>query len=391
MRIRPNLKPITPILASAALGWACWGSALPTWVQGSVILVPVLWASAANRLIAGLVLMAYASAASRGLVLGSMNYFDTHLGMGLLIWLVPNLCTCALGAICWQQHQKVRALLIPVLLALWILPPVGLVGWAHPLTASGWLFPTTGWYGLGLATVTMMLLSLKSPARNALLALVPVLLLSTAIYKPVKPLDGFTGVNTAFHFGVGANPERNPMQEIERHWSMQDQISDKGEGTFIFAETVGGQWNQMAAQSWQQFLKSSPKTKVLIGIHEPQEKGSYFNAIIAIDHQQAEVIYRQRLPIPLGMWRPWEEGSATPQWLNQPGSVPMGGRNIGFLICYEASLVWPVLHSVLQGADTLVSTSSTWWAPKSVRRAQHQAITSWANLFDLPLVEAHNL
>lgn len=379
------------ILIAACLGWLAWGSFSFGWFQSSALLLPVLWSSAQSRVTAGLIVMAYTAAASRGLVLGAMEYFDAHLLYGLFLWLLANILPGLAGFICWHQSPLTRVFLIPVLLMMLIIPPVGFVGWAHPLTGAGWLMPGLGWLGLVLSVLLIMALAYKAPIRNGLFAIGPVLLLSAALSAPAKTVADWQGHNTSFHFGVGSSPIRNPLEEIERHWALQDQVSETDGGTHVFPETVGGLWNEQAQNEWQAFLKRQEKTNVLIGAHLPNQDGSYSNAVIQVTPKGSQIIYKQRLPIPFGMWRPWAIDTAKPTWLQQPGVSFISGKPVAFLICYEASLMWPMLHSLLAEPELLISMSSTWWAPASIQRSQHHTMTSWANLFSLPLVEAYNL
>ena len=120
---RSSLK----ILIAACLGWLAWGSFSFGWLQSAALLLPVLWSSAQSRVTAGLIVMAYTAAASRGLVLGATEYFDTHLLYGFFLWMAANILPGLAGFICWHQSPLTRVFLIPVLLMVLIIPPVGLV------------------------------------------------------------------------------------------------------------------------------------------------------------------------------------------------------------------------------------------------------------------------
>ena len=386
-----NWASITAVLAAAALGVLTWGSPAPGWVQGTAILLPVLWASASNRWFAGLVVMAYTAAASRGLIPGIAEFFGTNLAHGLALWLAAGLFTGLAGFACWHRSPAGRVLLLPVLLLALILPPAGLVGWAHPITAAGWLFPGTGWYGLLGAVSLAMLLAWRAPLKTALLAFVPLLVLAWSMEGPVQTPDGWQGHNTAFPFGVGAVNDRDPQKEIRRHWSMQAKVAESAGPVHVLPETVGGPWNAHISDEWQRLLSDLPGHTVLMGAYEPIGGGDYNNALVAVTGAGSQIVYRQRTPIPVGMWRPWDSNSAVPQWANQPGTVQLAGHRVAVLVCYEALLVWPVLHSMMDEPELFVSIASTWWAPESIHLSQRHAMQAWARLFQIPLVEAYNL
>lgn len=379
------------VLAAMNIGVLAWGSPAPGWAQATAILLPVLWASASNRWVAGLIVMAYTTAASRGLIPGIAEFFGTGLAYSLALWLAAGLFTGLAGVFCWHRSPTIRVLLIPVLLLALIVPPAGFVGWAHPITAAGWLFPGTGWAGLFLAVLLAMLLALRSPLGNAFLAFFPLLGFAWLVSGPVPTVEGWEGHNTAFRFGVGSSVKRDPMKEIRRHWAMQSQVLDGIGPVHIFPETVGGLWNDQASADWQRVLADLPGQTVLIGANERTTGNDYNNVLISVTGEGSQVVYRQRTPIPVGMWRPWDDASAEPQWLEQPGTVSIAGKRAGVLVCYEALLVWPVLHSIQERPDLLLSIASTWWAPESIHRSQQHAMQAWARLFSIPLVEAYNL
>lgn len=386
-----HLVSITAVLASAALGILAWGSPAPGWVQAAAILMPVLWASASNRWIAGLIVMAYTTAASRGLIPGIAEFFGTSLVHGLALWLAAGLFTGLAGWACWHRSAIGRVLLLPVLLVALIVPPAGLVGWAHPITAAGWIFPGTAWLGLAATAALAMLLAWRSPLFNALVAFLPILAVAATLDAPAEIPASWEGHNTAFHFGVGSLNERDPMREIRRHWAMQSQVAEATGPVHVLPETVGGRWNNQASADWQRLLADMPGHTVLMGAYEPLPGGDYNNALVEITAEGSRIAYRQRTPIPVGMWRPWDDASAVPQWISQPGTVTVAGRQAAVLVCYESLLVWPVLHSVLDQPELFVSIASTWWAPESIHRSQRHAMQSWARLFQIPLVEAYNL
>lgn len=381
---------IATVIASAAIGVLAWGSPAPGWVQGTAILMPVLWASARNRWVAGLVVMAYTTAASRGLIPGIVEFFGSSIAHSLALWFGAGLLTGLVGVVCWHRSAIARVLLLPVMLLALIVPPAGFVGWAHPVTAAGWLFPGSGWLGLVATVALAMLLAWQRPLLNAVAAFTPLLALAFVVAGPVQVASGWSGHNTHFHFGVGSLVVRDPMQEIQRHWDMQQQVIESNGPVHVLPETVGGIWNAQAGDEWRRMLGDMPGHTVLMGAYERAQGSHYNNALVEVTDSGSRVVYRQRTPIPVGMWRPWDDTSAIPQWLDQPGTVIVAGKRAAVMVCYEALLVWPVLHSVLEQPELLVSIASTWWAPESIHHSQRHAMQSWSRLFQIPLVEAYN-
>lgn len=115
------------------------------------MLFPALWAMSPSRRVAALVSAGYFLAASRGLPQGVANFYAADLWPGLLLWLAASASFVAVHAVALTRHPgKGRAFRYLVAAALTGLPPFGISGWAHPLTAAGVLFPGWGWWGLAV-------------------------------------------------------------------------------------------------------------------------------------------------------------------------------------------------------------------------------------------------
>ena len=102
------------------------------------MLFPALWAMSPSRRVAALVSAGYFLAASRGLPQGVANFYSADLWPGFLLWFAASASFVAVHAVAWTRHpgigRAVRYLAAGVLTGL---PPFGITGWAHPLTAAG--------------------------------------------------------------------------------------------------------------------------------------------------------------------------------------------------------------------------------------------------------------
>ena len=128
----------------------------------------------------------------------------------------------------------------------------------------------------------------------------------------------------------------------------------------------------------------------LLGGATDLTEDGYDNVIVKLAASGSEIVYRQRMPVPFAMWRPWMGGGASADFFGNP-VMDLGGRVVAPLICHEQFLVWPVLHSILAGADVIVATGNVWWAGEThVEDIQRAATQAWAALFDLPLVTSFN-
>jgi hypothetical protein len=100
--------------------------------------------------------------------------------------------------------------------------------------------------------------------------------------------------------------------------------------------------------------------------------------------------FYQRVPVPLGMWRPFNRISV-PLRLNAPGVVAIDNQRVAVLICYEQILTFPILASMLQHPTVIVGISNTFWVDNTtIPRYQASALRGWAKLFRLPYFSAVN-
>ena len=100
--------------------------------------------------------------------------------------------------------------------------------------------------------------------------------------------------------------------------------------------------------------------------------------------------FYQRVPVPLGMWRPFDRISV-PVRLEGPGVFAIDHQRAAVLICYEQLLTFPILASVLEHPAVIVGISNTFWVDHTtIPVYQANAMRSWAKLFRLPYLLAIN-
>lgn len=161
----------------------------------------------------------------------------------------------------------------------------------------------------------------------------------------------------------------------------------------VLPETALGFWTPTVARVWQEGLRGSNLT-VIAGAAVVDPRG-YDNVIVAISNEAAEVLYRERMPVPGSMWQPWlrwagEGGGARAHFFGNP-AVEVDSIRIAPLICYEQLIVWPILHSMLHAPQVIVAVGNGWWTGNtSIVAIQKASSLAWARLFDLPIVTSFN-
>ncbi|WP_429925474.1 conjugal transfer protein TraB (plasmid) [Agrobacterium vitis] len=400
------------IVLSVASGWIGWSGnvlALPV-----AMLFPALWAHSTSRTTAALVSAGYFLAASRGLPLGVANFYAADMWPGLLLWLGASLSFIVVHAVAWAKHpnlnraegqpkerrparwladiplaEKGLAMRYLVASLLMALPPFGIMGWAHPLTAAGVLFPGWGWWGLGATAILLVVMT----GRRWLIA-VAVLgglhVWSATTWTPPKVPDRWTGVDLQHGENLGRD---NSLDHYRDLIATVRAAAAPGTLFVVLPESALGFWTPTVAQLWQQGLRGS--NLIVIAGAAVIDAGGYDNVIVAISAGEAQILYRERMPVPISMWQPWRKwtaqgGGAQAHFFANP-VVDLAGTRIAPLICYEQLVLWPAPQSMLQSPAVIVAIGNGWWtAGTSIVAIQQASTVAWAKLFNRPLVTAFN-
>jgi apolipoprotein N-acyltransferase len=199
---------------------------------------------------------------------------------------------------------------------------------------------------------------------------------------PAPTLEGWEGIDT---FG-GKTDESNAMRKIVELPRLMRFTSAR---VAVYPETVAGLWMPGEEEWWARERGGGQRT-ALIGAEVLEPDGKYANAVIEVSQTGSRVVYRQRMPVPLTMWRPWAGDGAHAYWFQNPVAAAAGKR-AAVLICYEQTIVWPVLCSMAGRPDVVIACSNDWWCCNSeIPTIQRNSVTSWCRLFNVPLVMAVN-
>jgi apolipoprotein N-acyltransferase len=352
---------------------------------------PALWVSSPSRRAATAVSAAYFLAASRGLPQGVAHFYSSDLWPGLVLWVAASLFFVAVHALLWTGkpgwRRTLRYLTIMVLMAM---PPFGIVGWAHPITAAGVLFPGWGWWGFG-ATAFLLLATTGQRWQIAAAVLGGLYVWSVTNWTPPKVPVTWTGVDLAIGQRLGRDTSLPYHQGLIATVRSE---AEEGRRFVVLPESALGFWTPTVARLWKDGLRDLGST-VIAGATVLQNQ-DYDNVLVAVSADEARILYRERMPVPVSMWQPWrtwtgESGGARAQFFANP-VVEVAGTKIATLICYEQLIVWPVLQSMLQSSDVIVAVGNGWWTTgTSIVSIQKASAMAWARLFGKPLVMAFNI
>jgi hypothetical protein len=295
----------------------------------------------------------------------------------------------AVHTVLWTKNSGVRPFRYFLAAIILSIPPFGMTGWAHPVTAAGALFPGLGWWGLGFITAGLVgLVTRMWPAVAITFA--GLWLWSAASWtEPGRP-NGWRGVDLE----LGASLGREAGLHRQRGLIATVGNSASNGARFVaLPESALGFWTPTVERVWTGALRESGAT-VIAGAALLDAEG-YDNVLVAIDGKGGRILYRERMPVPGSMWQPWrswfrESGGARADFFANP-VVSIGASRAAPLICYEQLIIWPILQSMLHDPDLVVAVGNGWWTEgTSIVAIQRAAATAWARLFAKPLVIAFN-
>lgn len=374
-----------PAALGAVVGLVSWGPHLAGLLVAPVVVLA--WARQPTRLQAWLLVLAYYLAAARGLPSGAARFYgpDAPAVFSVALWLGASLALAAPWALLWGRAGWWWRL--PACLVLCILPPVGIVGWANPLTAAAVFFPGAGWSGLAAMLLGLVALC-HAPQRSALgLALLAAL----AVHAEPPPAPPWISAENTAYGGSGA-AGRDYLRDYAANVDLVRRAGRARSRVVVYPETVAGRWTSATADLWAvtaDRLAEQGRT-VLVGAEVPIEGGSQTRNALAYVGAEHGALY-QRVPVPFSMWKPWTDAGTIADPFGD-GIGQLHGRRVASFICYEQLLVWPMLLSLAASPDLLIGAANDYWAAStSIPAIQTMTLRAWSQLFGVPLVAAVNL
>jgi hypothetical protein len=359
------------MVAAWLIGAIAWRGPLP--LLALSILLPWLVFRQETRTKASCTAAAYFLSASIPAISVWKAFAPDQPAQGLLIWAMTSAILTLPWAVLWNANRSQQLWRIPIALAISIIPPIGLLGWASPLTAAGILLPGTGLTGLAATSLAPVYPKLAATA---------VLIANLVFHSPTAPL-GIAAINTT------EVQERYAKEESARtsiHASKLELV--------ILPEGAVHRWTEATEVFWAPTIEQlhQEHRTALIGAGIPKPGSAEFkNTAITIGEWQSKP-FEQRIPIPLGMWKPFGPADGVPLNLTGPGTLQVGPHRLAILICYEQLLAWPILQSALEKSTLIVGISNANWTKQTnIPAAQEVCLKAWSRLFGIPYVSAINI
>ncbi|OFC30481.1 hypothetical protein [Acidithiobacillus caldus] len=376
--------------------------------------------------------------------------------LGLLMWpavaLLLVLPWWLIGAV-GRETPWVIGMRFLLSLCITAVPPLGAWSLLSPLFVAGVLFPGQGLLGLVLAALVLALWSvffaavrgrregvraalpggsdvtLVTPSETSvthavtpvtrsvthlvtqqfalgvLLAIMAVSLIFNVLHvRPVAPVR-FVGVNLRWKalpkpLSFWRNVERqrrvteavlHMLRHLPEHRVV---LLPEGIEGFYFPNWLSNVWTaRLQAEALAR------RDEVLVGAYDISSDSlvghrhawRYVDALNAYGKHRG--VYASRQPVPLGEWKPWENGSARAFWW-ETGPDDLGGMPFALSVCYSQLLVWPTASYFLTLGPVpkviLAPENHDWERTPAENGIQQRALQAWARLYGVPAVVAND-
>ncbi len=354
--------------------------------------------------------------------------------LGYVAWpavaLLLTLPWWIIGAV-GNDKPRTIALRMAVLLLVTSIPPLSAWSLLSPLFLAGVYFPGTGIAGLILSIVTLSLVSalfahLRDSDQNralilpdrecryrqaqdrkkslilqgGVLTLIMASLILNLTYLPPASPTNIRGVSLPWkalpiNVSFWKNLER---QNHIRLWLQHYLRTIPKHQTVLLPENIAGfyfkNFYSNGLMDGIQRDAVARRDTILIGadnIHGKAAHWTYADALNAYGVHRG--VFPSRQPIPLGEWKPWENGSALAFW-GTFGPDYLSQKPFAMAVCYSQLLVWPLasyfIHATHRPEWILAPENHDWEKTPSENAIQHKALMDWERLYGLPVITAND-
>ena len=355
----------------------------------AAVFFPALWSLAPTRCSAGAVAFAYYLGGTHALFVSSNVYFGYGTLCSAALWSLGPLLLATVWGLLWCKNPPQRGYFAAAALLLTAVPPLGIIGWVHPVTAAGVLFPGLGLLGLSLcfALATALASVWTSQAcRGFSLACALVALIAHGTAKAIPIPEGWIGCDTEYKNNA-AQPDL--LQQYRQQVSLLS-VANRNSGTVLFPEISSGVWSDVTGALWMQSLKDQQHSALLGAVLPDASSRQYHNVIVGVENGGWRILYYQRMPSVASMWKPWADDGCIAHWFQSP-VFEWKGKKVAGLVCHEQFLVWTVVQTLFCQPDLIAASGSVWWARKTTLPASERAIVrAWSALSGIPVITAFN-
>jgi len=387
--LKDEYKYIYLFLIGLVVGYISWNLTWQTVAFSSLIYIAYFYFNSRKKLL--FFSIGYRLASSYGIILGLINSQTSGFLIGFFLWILYALVTTLPFILFWSNSLKLRLILFIPAIIFTIFPPIGLVNGASPIVSAGIFFPDMGYWGIILYLISIVIIGFFgkiyfSPLIRWGLTVLLVIFIPY-FYQEKREKFPFLlyPIQTSFNFQFDSS--KAALQRIK---ALQKQINQSPHNLVLLPENIIGYYdnNHSNLLIWKKLKQNK---HVLAGAHIYYPNNNYDNTLIFIDNNHFEVLYKQRFPVPIAMWKPFTESSANTNLLNSNITFMIKNYKVGVFICYEIYIPYFYLQTMYEKPDVIIGISNLWWNRTThIINAQKFSLMLWCRLFSKPYVFSSN-
>jgi len=335
-----------------------------------------------KRLTLFFIIISYHLFASYGLLTGMINFYDLDYTLAILLWIAAPLLSSIPWIVFWSKNKTTRLYLFPIALFVVIAPPFGFFTWVNPILSAAVIFPSMGFLGIFLYLFLLYVIVLSIKYFTGIKQLsIPLISLSMVVLffaqSNVINKNDLKVINTKYTF-----KNNTVIDEYLRQKNLLKVVNKTQDNTILLPEHILGTFTKSSMIVWDQLKKNK---KIYAGASVPvRSSNKYHNALLELTKNSHKVIYKQRVPVPFEMWKPFTKDGATAAIFSS-GPTIINHKKVGVFICYEQYLTYTYLDTLLEDPDYIIGISNLWWLTSSTLiNIQKNTLYLWAKLFNIP-------
>jgi len=369
---------IASILVGVIIAYISWNLSIELTLFSSLLFFSYLFIG--QRAYLFLVVLSYYLFASRGLLIGTQNYYESFY-IALSFWFSASFLITLVWVVVWSSLFKKRLYLFPFMLTLLIIPPIGFISWVNPIISSAIIFPKQGFLGIALYLLSIYLTALITkrykPIKQSII-LTLIMAFIAPIYNQNAKIENSQKLHPINSNLLYKNQAIDFMGDYRRQKKLLLVANKSKYNQLLFHENALGVFSPNSMMIWENLDKN--KT-VLAGATIYKNQNSYDNVLMEITNSSYKTIYKQRVPVPISMWKFWIEQGVNAYPFYNP-IIEHNKSRVGVFICYEQLLTYTCLHTMFYNPDYIIGISNLWWVEdNSIEKIQKRSLKLWSLLF----------
>ena len=335
-----------------------------------------------------LFVLGYYLIGSRGLFFGVVHYYN-NIFYAFLSWGGVALLSSLSWVLIWSKSFQKRVYLLPIVILIVTLPPIGFISWLNPLPTIAILFPKFGFLGLIVELVLVYLLVFAWKGyqlkryRDIVIILFSLLsLFSIRLFVSKNTLldNNLEAINSSIEYSPITFDKSEEYRRIKKFFYL---VQENNKSKLLLPENALGNYSDLQSVIWS-YLDKNKTIFAGANIYNFRYTKN-INVLMRLDYNSSKIVYKQRVPVPIEMWKPFTNSGTEATIYNQP-IVFIDGIKSGVFICYEQLLAYPYLQTFFYHPDMIIGISNLYWAKNTnIREIQEETMQLWSLLFDVPM------